>query len=99
VRQRAFVTLEKFGDLALPILEKALDGKPSLEMRRRVEALLQKLDQTPPAPACLPQMRALEALELIGTGLARTFLEALARGEPRALLTDQANAACLRLVA
>src|SRR5262249_11077241 len=60
-RQKAETELEKLGELASPTLRKALEGNPSLEMRRRAERLLQRAERTEvPGPE---QMRLLRAVE------------------------------------
>ena len=51
--------LEKLGEPAGPILERVLDSKPSLEVRQRAEAVLQRLEERPAPPACLRPWRAL----------------------------------------
>jgi WD40 repeat protein len=93
VRQGASAKLEKKADLAAPLLEKALAAKPTLEVRQRVEKLLQKLETPPPSPECLRQLRVLQALEMIGTPEALALLQALADGDPDAWLTREARAA------
>jgi len=74
-------------------LEKTLAGTPTLETRRRVETLLQKL--TPPlsTPEQLRSVRAVEALERIGTPEARCLLKCLAGGAAGDRLTQDAHAA------
>jgi WD40 repeat protein len=96
VRQQATVALEKLGDLAETALRQALAGSRSLEYRRRVEQLLDRLDGTP-TPARLREWRALTALEWIGTAPARQVLKGLADGTPEARLTQEARASLLRL--
>lgn len=91
VRQRASAELEKLGDLAGPALEAALKTNPSLETRRRVERLLRKLEDPGLSPDWLQKVRALEALEYLGTSEARAFLERLANGAPGARLTQEAR--------
>jgi hypothetical protein len=72
-----------------------LDGKPALEIRRRVQQLLnQSRDWTPER---LREHRAIQALEHIGTPAGRQLLETLAQGAPEARLTDEAKAALRRL--
>jgi hypothetical protein len=97
VRQRASEDLEKAGELAEPVLRKALEGKPSAEVRRRVDVLLEKLAEAGTSPEWLRTVRALEALERAGTPEARQVLEALARGTPEARLTREAKATLERL--
>jgi WD40 repeat protein len=95
VRQRAMKELGKFGDAIAPALRRALDGKPALEIRRRVQQLLnQSRDWTPER---LREHRAIQALEHIGTPAGRQLLETLAQGAPEARLTDEAKAALRRL--
>jgi Tol biopolymer transport system component len=94
-RQKATEELERQGDLAVPALEKALAGKPALEMRTRIETLLAKPERMP--PEVLRSWRALEALEHAGTAEARRLLETLAKGADGARLTREAQAALRRL--
>lgn len=95
VRQRAVQELEKTVDQAESALRKALAGQPSLEYRRRLEALLEKLE-TDPGPGLLRATRAVAVLEHVGTPGARAFLEKLAKGTPEARLTREAKAALAR---
>jgi hypothetical protein len=97
VRQKAAEDLEKAGELAEPVLRKALEGKPSAEVRRRVGVLLEKLADAGTSPEWLRTTRALEALERAGTPEARQLLEALAKGTPEARLTREAKATLERL--
>jgi hypothetical protein len=82
--------------LAEPAIRKALDGRPSAEQRRALEALL-------PGPALLHspeglrQVRAVEALERAGSVEARDLLKRLAGGVEGARLTREARAALDRL--
>jgi WD40 repeat protein len=100
VRSQANTDLEALGELAEAALQKALQQSPSLEKKRRVEALLAKLAQPwtrfPPAPQ-LRQWRAVEALELAGGPDAESLLRELSRGSPDAWLTQEAQASLLRL--
>jgi hypothetical protein len=98
-RSQATEQLEKLRELAEPILRDALRGKPPLERRRRIERLLEKVAtarETPP-PDRLRMLRALEALERIGTPEARHLLQQLAQGAPEAWLTQEAKASQCRL--
>jgi RNA polymerase sigma factor (sigma-70 family) len=92
VRQEAEAELEKMGSMIEPALHKALESKPSLEMRRRIEAVLAKL-----ANERLRTLRALEAIEHMSNPEARQFLDKLANGMPRAWLTEEAAAIRRRL--
>jgi hypothetical protein len=95
VRQRAMKELSKLGDAIAPALRRALDGKQALEVRRRLQQLL---DQTRDwTPERLREHRAIQALEHIGTGQAKEVLEALAAGAPGTYRTEAAKTALRRL--
>lgn len=96
-RQRASAELAKLGESVAPALRKALTEKPSLEMRRRIEALLEAIDARPLSAEGLRTIRALQVLETIGTVQARRILEGLARGATEATLTHEAKAVLQRL--
>jgi hypothetical protein len=96
-REQAIRELERVGELAEPALRKALDDQPSLELRRRVEGLLQKLDGPVTLPDHLRSLRAIEVLEHIGTPAAQQVLASLAKGAAAARLTREAQAAMARL--
>jgi hypothetical protein len=95
VRDKAQKELERIDDDALPALRKALDDKPSLEVRRRIESVLKKTRTL--APETLQALRAVEVLENAGTPAAQQLLESLAKGVPEAGLTQKAKAALERL--
>jgi hypothetical protein len=97
VREEATRELEERGDLAEPALRKVLTMKPSLEIRRRVEALLDKQEKRLLSGERLRAWRAVEVLEAIGTPEARQVLEKLAQGAEAAQLTREARAALDRL--
>ncbi len=100
-RQEATEGLEQLGELAAPALRRLLADRPSLEVRRRAEAILEKLLSgaawAASTPERLRQWRALQVLELLGTAEARQVLEKLARGAPGARVTEEARAALKRL--
>jgi WD40 repeat protein len=98
-RQAASQELVKVGDIAEEALRKLLEKPPSLEVIRRAELVLQALAKRFtqfPSPAVRVE-RALQVLEAIGSPEAREVLQALARGDPRARQTQQAQAALERL--
>jgi hypothetical protein len=99
VREKAARELEKSGESAIPACRKALAGQPSAEVRRRLEALIEKQSEESrnPSPHNLRALRALEVLELAGTPEARQVLERLAKGAPQAQLTQDAKASLERL--
>lgn len=98
VREKATRDLEQLGALARPALRQALAGRPSAEVRQRVEALLQKPQRFLFTPEELRGWRAIEALEWIGTADARRVLERLVReGPDTSLLCRDAGATLERL--
>src|SRR5262249_13973988 len=97
-REEASRNLAKLGIEAEPALRKALEAKPSLEKRRRVQALLDGLAcQTEMTPDALRQLRAIQALEQIGSPEARQSLRAWPRGARPARATRAPVAALARL--
>jgi hypothetical protein len=96
VRQKATDELEKLGSAAIVPLRDRLMQQPSLELRRRVEQLLPKLEP-PPTREQLRDVRAIRVLEEIGTPAAEKVLETLAKGQSGAWQTEQAKTALERL--
>jgi len=96
-RERVTDELVKLGEQAEPALKKALDGKPAVEMRRRLEYLLERLRGSGESGERLRQARALEVLEAIRTPEARALLEELSKGAAEAWLTREAKTALARL--
>jgi RNA polymerase sigma factor (sigma-70 family) len=96
-REKATRELEDLGSSAGPALRKALDGQPSAEVRRRVEALLQRLERFLQTPEDLRGGRAVEVLEHIATPEARTVLEEWSRRAPALDVTAEAKSALQRL--
>jgi WD40 repeat protein len=99
VRQRATKELERLGDGVTGACRKALAEKPSAEMRRRLEKLLDRQAALVKQPSAerVRLMRSLEVLELAGTEGARKLLARLAKGAPGAWLTEEAEAGRARL--
>jgi hypothetical protein len=97
VRQQASANLLKIGDQALPALQKLLASGPALETRIRAEELVHKLITGVRTPEELRTIRAVEALERMGTPEALRLLHTLADGGPGALPTREAQAALNRL--
>jgi len=97
-RQHATEQLEKLAELAEPVLRQALQNKPPLERRRRIDQLLEKLavQRDTPSPERLRMLRALETLEQMDIPEARQVLEEYAKGDPAADLTKEAKAALAR---
>jgi hypothetical protein len=96
VRERATEELADLGELAKPALEKALAGKPSVEVRSRVVRLLGRLQKSGPS-ADLRASRALEVLGQIGTPEVQRALKALSRDAPDPWLSQEAEAALGRM--
>ena len=97
VREKASQELEN-EHVAELSLRKALSAQqPSLEVRRRLERLVEKLEGPVTSPETLRALRALEVLEHIGTAEARQVLAGLAQGAPAAHLTEEAKASLDRL--
>jgi WD40 repeat protein len=97
VRLKAERELEKLGYLAAPALESLLAGKPSLEVRRRVERMLERLQGPITSAERLQALRGVEALEYIRTPAALRVLEEFGRGTPGTDLVEGANEALARL--
>jgi hypothetical protein len=96
VRQGAAKELEKVGGQIRAPIKKALQGKITLETRRRLEQVLSNIARAP-GPETLRSVRAVLVLERIGSHEARGVLEALARGASGASATAEAEAALERL--
>jgi WD40 repeat protein len=97
VRDKATVELAKLEDAAAGMLRKALDPKQTLEVRRRIEELVRRLEDLTLQPETLRALRAVAVLENIGTEPARGVLRDLAGGAEGARVTEAARAALQRL--
>jgi RNA polymerase sigma factor (sigma-70 family) len=93
VREEALAELEKIGDVAAPGMRKVLAGKPSLELKHRLDSVLGKFASS----QRLRTLRAVQTLEQLGTRPSREHLEQLANGASEALLTQESKAAVRRL--
>src|SRR5207245_2427008 len=96
VRQKAMQELGSLSELAEASLRQKLRGKLTLEMRQRMEHLLRKLEPSH-SPDRLREVRAIEALEHIGTPEAKQLLQTLTKGASEARLTQEAKASLERL--
>jgi hypothetical protein len=99
VRDRATVELGKLGASTELLLRKALAKQPMLEVRRRLEKLLDAIEETRanPTPEGLLVMRAMEALESLGSPAAIEMLRTWAGGAPGMLETCEAEEALRNL--
>jgi hypothetical protein len=97
VREAAARGLEEMGERIGPDLRRVLAGRPSAEVRRRLERILPRLHRPGFSGEELRALRALEVLEQIQTREAERLLEVLARGAPGARLTREARAALRRV--
>jgi hypothetical protein len=96
-REQAMEELTLLGRFAEEPLREALKGRPTLEARRRIEALLQRMGPAGSAPDSWVRLsRAVEVLEQVGGDGARQLLEKIAAGAD-APATRQARAALERL--
>jgi RNA polymerase sigma factor (sigma-70 family) len=91
-REKAARALEELGEAAEKALRDALAANPNLEIRQRILGLLEKRDQ-----AVLRIVRAIEAVEHLGTAEARQVLELLSKDAPNPRVVDAARAAMERL--
>lgn len=96
-REKASSALEAYGELAEPALRQALRKNPTDEVRRRLEALLDRMDGPLQPGSILQAYRAIEVLEHIGNPEAREILRVLAGGAPGARITREANSSLERL--
>jgi WD40 repeat protein len=81
------------------LFQEVLLSKPTLEVRRRLEPLMGTPAMSQWSPEMVQQLRAVQALELIGNEQARRVLEKVAAGVPQARVTQEARAALKRLKA
>jgi hypothetical protein len=97
-RVEAEDALLRLGKEIEPRLRQELGQRqPSLEVRRRLERIVERLQEQVASLELLRELRAIQALERAGTAEARQLLKALAAGAPRAMQTEAARAACERL--
>ena len=95
VREEAAKELERLGELAHESMRKALARDLPIETRRRLQALLGKVN--PLTPSQLRSLRALEILEGVGTPEALQIIERLAQGNPDSLATAESRAVVARM--
>ncbi|HEY7425135.1 MAG TPA: WD40 repeat domain-containing protein [Gemmataceae bacterium] len=96
-REAAMRELRYLGEQADGALRAALQNHPPLEVRRRVEALLEERRARPYSPDELRRCRTVLVLEWIGSAEARVLLERLAGGTAAVSHVRDARAALKRL--
>jgi hypothetical protein len=99
VRQRATEELEKLAGDAVPALRDRLATRPPLEVRTRIDLLLQKekARRVRLQPREIQALRAITVLAGIGTPEAQALLQKLAAGSPHITQTEVARAVLARL--
>jgi WD40 repeat protein len=97
VRKAADRQLRSMGDIVDPDLREALAGRPSLEVRRRLEDIRADWRDAAQSPEQMRPLRAVWVLEQIGTSAAKETLQELATGAEGAGLTRAAKAALAHL--
>jgi WD40 repeat protein len=95
-RDAARRELEKLDLQALPALRKAAANKTDLEVSRRLDQMISRLEG-PPVAAALRLCRAVELAEWMGTADAKELLQHWADGAGDARLTQEAKRAVKRL--
>jgi WD40 repeat protein len=96
VRERATRELAEAGSYAADLLRKGLANKPSLEAKRRMERLLDRLDKGDFSER-LRSLRTIEVLERIGTPQAKDVLHELNRRSLPAELREEIEASLRRM--
>lgn len=91
VREKADEELARLGESVELALHRHLEGKPSVEVRRRLVKILEGLAHS--GPQHWRRVRMLELLEQMDTPESRHYLEELAGGAADAWLTEQAKEA------
>lgn len=94
-REEASRQLLLLGEQFLPMLHHALTDHPSLEMKKRLEGILESLSRGPTAEQ-LRLLRAVAVLEWSAQPEADSHLRRVAAGVPSASLTQAAKAALRR---
>lgn len=100
VRAKADEELRKWGVSALPLLTGALKNKPSLEVRRRVEAIIVDIRKSQSKLFTMDRLRSVRAVEVLehsGTAEAKEILRLLAKRAADAYLRQEAQEATRRL--
>jgi hypothetical protein len=94
-REEANRQLLTLGEPAAPVLRQVLKEKPSLEMKTRIEKILEEWTRGS-SPERQRQLRAVAVLEWSGLPRAEDHLRRLAGGDPSASLTQASRTALRR---
>ena len=97
VRDAAQKRLLNLGTQAEPALRKAMTRKISVEQDQRIRSILSKINSWPSTPQDLQKLRAIEALEIIGSPSAIEVLEEQAARAPESWRAEEARLAVARL--
>jgi hypothetical protein len=97
IRKRATTELEKLGEFAEPALRQILRQKPSLEVRRRVEKLLYRMEDGALGKYRMSIVRAVAALEHIAGPQGCKALQELSSSQRSDSLPAEAKEALERL--
>ena len=89
--------LERQDGRAETAMRRYLANPPSAEARRRAEGVLARLHGPITDTEMLRALRAVEALEHMGTREAKQLLQEMARGAPEARLTQEVKGSLERL--
>jgi HEAT repeat protein len=96
VRDKAAKELAKIVEQIEPMLKKAQEASPSAEVKRRIASLLGAPHEAPTGDR-LRTLRAIAALERIGTPEARDVLKGIAEGDAAARETREAKESLARM--
>jgi RNA polymerase sigma factor (sigma-70 family) len=91
-REKAEGELRDLSVQAEPFLKKARQASPSAEAAKRIDSLLNEIATHKLSPAELREVRAVQALQWMGTPAARALLDQWAKGDPAASRTRAAKA-------
>jgi hypothetical protein len=97
-REAAEAGLKRLGPTAAPALRRALANKPTAELRRRAERLLQQWEEAEVlTPEFLRVIRAVETLERVGSPEARQILRGLVERAQETRVVREAGTSLKRL--